>query len=101
MEFQALIKVVLAAEPTLEGLQSIQKYQKTLEQIGAPWFRPAAWVMPRHLVESQLADDNRSSAVRTSDHRLDLFGESLDLSPGISCKEYCQQTTLLTDVSLL
>ncbi len=100
MEFQALIKVVLAAEPTLEGLQSIQKYQKTLEQIGAPWFRPAVLGYARHLVESQLADDNRSSAVRTTTIVWDLFGESLDLSWHLF-KEYCQQTTLLTDVSLL
>jgi hypothetical protein len=35
MEFQALIKVVLTAEPTLTGLQSIQNYQEILEQIGA------------------------------------------------------------------
>ncbi|HCU56919.1 MAG TPA: hypothetical protein DF984_01590 [Anaerolineaceae bacterium] len=100
MEFQALIKVVLAAEPTLNGLQSIQKYQKTLEQIGAPWFSSEILSYARHLVESQLADDDRSSAVRTLTIVWDLFDESLDLSWHLF-KEYSQQTTLLTDTNLL
>lgn len=96
MEFQALIKVILAAEPTLEGLQSIQKYQVILEQIGAPWFSSEVLDYARRLVENQLADEDRSAAVRTTTIVWDLFNESLNL-PWHLFKEYCQQTTLLTD----
>lgn len=95
MEFQALTKVVLSGDPTINGLESIQKYQKILEQIGAPWFSSEVLSYARQLVETQLIEDDRTSAVRTTTMIWDLFGETLDLSWHL-LREYFQQTTLLT-----
>ena len=99
MEFQALIKVVLAAEPSLGGLENIQRYQKILEQIGAPWHRSEVLNYARQLVENRLSEKDRSSAVRATTIVWELFNESLDL-PWHLFKEYCQQTTLLTNPHL-
>ena len=99
MEFQALIKVILSDEPSLEGLKSIQNYQIILEQIGAPWYSSDVLNYARRLVECQLADEDRASAVRTTTIVWDLFGESLNL-PWHLLKEYFQQTTLLTQAHL-
>lgn len=99
MEYQALIQVVLATEPSSTGLKNIHSYQKKLEQIGAPWFSPEVLGYARRLVEIQLAQGDHSGAVRTTTVVWDLFGESLAL-PWYLVREYFQQTDLLTHPKL-
>ena len=90
-----MIKVILAGDPSMEGLQYIRGYQKTLEQIGAPWYETDVLKYTRQLVESRLTEDDRSSAVRTITVVWELFGDSLDL-PWHLIKEYAQRPSLLT-----
>ena len=80
MEYQALIRVVLNGDPTLEGLQKIQSYQKILLRIGAPWEAPAVLDYGRQLVEQALNQGNSQAAIRATTIIWDLFGETLDLS---------------------
>lgn len=95
MEYQALIRVILRGDPALEGLQKIQTYQKLLEQIGAPWDAVNVLAYAQTLVEHQLAEGDRTSAVRSTTIVWDLFGDSLGLSWHL-LKEYFQYPGLLS-----
>jgi hypothetical protein len=95
MEYQSLMRVVLKAEPSLEGLRKIQGYKQTLEKIGAPWEQADVLKYCQSLVETALAEGNRQSCVRTTTLVWEIFDESLDL-PWHLMREYCRHTDILT-----
>ena len=96
MEFQSLIKVVLSADPSLEGLQKIQSYQKVLNQIGAPWEADAVLEYSRALVLSSLAEGDTQSGVKAATQIWNLFNSNLDL-PWHLLREYFRYPGLISD----
>ncbi len=79
MEYQALINVVLSADPHLEGLLAIQEYETILEKIGAPWPRQEVLAYSRALIEMLSSAGEHLSSLRTTSIVFDVYGENLDL----------------------
>jgi serine/threonine protein kinase len=99
MEYQALIKVVLNGDPSLEGLQKIQTYQKILRQIGAPWESSRVLTYGQELVETVLAADDNQTAVRATTIIWELFGENLNLAWHL-LREYFRNPDILSQPQL-
>ncbi len=95
MEYQALIRVLLGEDPSLEGLRKIAGYQAQLEIIGAPWDKPAVLDYSQSLIESALAEGDIQTSVGTTALVWDSFDESLDL-PWYLLREYCRHTDILS-----
>lgn len=98
MEYQSLIRVVLNADPSLEGLRKIADYQQILEKIGAPWDGTNILKYSQSLVETALAAGDRQTSVRATTLVWDIFDDSLDL-PWHLMREYCRHTDILTHSS--
>ena len=99
MEYQSLIRVVLNSDPTLNGLQMIQTYQKVLLRIGAPWEAPQVLGYGQNLVESSLTAGDTQSAVRATTIIWELFGEHLNLAWHL-LREYFRNSDILTSTEL-
>lgn len=95
MEHQSLIRVVINAEPSLDGLRKITEYQRILEKIGAPWDQAEVLKYSQSLVETALTEGNRQSCVSTTSLVWEIFNDSLDL-PWHLMREYCRYTDILT-----
>ncbi len=95
MEHQSLIRVVLSADPSLEGLCRIAEYKHVLEKIGAPWQSEDVLRYSQNLVESALAEGDRHTCVSGTAMVWDVFGDSLDL-PWHLMREFCRHTDILT-----
>ena len=99
MEYQALIRVVLNSDPSLEGLQKIQTYQKNLLQIGAPWESAQVLSYGQALVESALSVNDKQSAVRATTIIWELFSENLNLAWHL-LREYFRNPEILAQPQL-
>ncbi len=95
MEHQSLIRVVLSADPSLEGLRRIADYKYVLEKIGAPWQSDDVLRYCQNLVESALAEGDHQTSVSGTALVWDNFGNSLGLSWHLM-REYCRQADILT-----
>lgn len=95
MEFQSLIRVVLSADPSIDGLRKIIEYKHILEKIGASWAHADVLHYCQALIESALAEGDRQSTVSTTTLVWELFDDSLDL-PWHLLREYCRHTDILT-----
>jgi len=95
MENQSLMRVVLSAEPSLEGLRKIKAYKHILEKLGAPWEQADVLKYCQSLVEAALVEGDRQSCVRTTTLVWEIFDDSLDL-PWHLMREYCRHTDILT-----
>ena len=95
MEFQSLIRVVLSADPSLDGLRKIMEYKLILEMIGAPWGHADVLQYCQSLVESALAEGDIQSTVSATILVWELFDDSLEL-PWHLLREYCRHTDILT-----
>lgn len=99
MEYQALIRVVLNSDPTLDGLQKIHVYQKVLLRIGAPWEAPRVLDYGQKLVEAALTAGDSQSAIRATTIIWELFGENLNLSWHL-LREYFRNSDMLIRTEL-
>jgi serine/threonine protein kinase len=99
MEYQSLIRVVIAADPSLPGLQKIRTYQQILEQIGAPWESEGVLVYSQALVFQSLAAHEIQTAIRVTGLVWDLFGESLNLAWHL-LREYFRYPEILSNAAL-
>lgn len=99
MEYQSLIRVVLAADPSLEGLQKIQTYQQILEQIGAPWESVGVLAYGQKLVVQSLSAGETQTAIRVTGMVWDLFGETLNLAWHL-LREYFRYPEILSHTTL-
>ncbi len=99
MEYQSLIRVILNSDPTMDGLQKIQTYQKVLLRIGAPWEAERVLAYGQQLVEATLAAGDSQSAIRATTIIWDLFGERLDLGWHL-LREYFRNSDILTHPAL-
>jgi len=99
MEYQSLIRVVLNSDPSLDGLQKMQSYQKVLLQIGAPWEAPRVLEYGQELVETALAAGDPQSAIRATTVIWELFGESLNLAWHL-LREYFRNPDILSQPQL-
>lgn len=95
MEYQSLIRVVLSADPSLEGLQKIAGYKHILEKIGAPWERDDVLKYCQSLVVTALSAGDRQTSVSATTLVWEIFDDALDL-PWHLMREYCRQTDILT-----
>ena len=95
MEYQSLIRVVISAEPSLEGLRKINGYKQILEKIGAPWEEVDVLEYCQSLLETALAEGNLQSCVSATTLVWEIFDDSLDL-PWHLMREYCRHTDILT-----
>ncbi len=95
MEYQSLMRVVINADPSLEGLRRITEYQQILEKSGAPWDQADVLKYSQSLVETALTEGDRQSCVSTTTLVWEIFDESLDL-PWHLMREYCRYTDILT-----
>ena len=95
MEYQALMRVVINADPSLEGLRKIAEYQQVLEKTGAPWDQEDVLKYSQSLVEAALDEGNRQTCVSATSLVWELFDDSLDL-PWHLMREYCRYTDILT-----
>jgi len=80
MEYQALIRVVLSAEPGIDGLNKIRSYQSCLDEIGAPWEAKVILDYAKSLAVNALAEGDTQIAIKGTTIVWDLFDDSLDLS---------------------
>lgn len=99
MEYQSLIKLIVASEPSIIGFQSLQKYQKLLEKIGAPWHQAEVEAYGRSLVEESLSAGELQSTVRAVTLIWEVFGDSLDVRWHL-VKEYFRQADILSHPEL-
>lgn len=99
MEYQSLIRVILAADPSLAGLQKIQTYQQILEKIGAPWESDSVLAYGRRLVMQSLSAGESQTAIRVTSLIWDLFGETLNLAWHL-LREYFRDPEILSDSKL-
>ena len=90
MEYRALIKVVLSADPDIQGLQAIGEYQRILETIGAPWPHQDALVYGTALVQQLALEGHRQAGLHGISLMFELFGETLNLSWHILREVYKQ-----------
>lgn len=95
MEHQSLIRLVLSADPSLEGLRRIADYKNVLEKIGAPWQAEDVLTYSQNLVESALAEGDRQVCVSGTALVWDIFDDSLSLSWHLM-REFCRHTDILT-----
>jgi hypothetical protein len=95
MEYQSLIRVVLSADPSLEGLRKIADYKQILEKIGAPWNQEGVLEYSQSLVEIALTDGDHQASVSATALVWEIFADSLDL-PWHLMREYCRYTDILT-----
>jgi hypothetical protein len=80
MEYQALINVVLSADPDLPGLLDINEYQGILEKIGAPWPREEVLAYGAGLIQALASAGDTQSCLQGTAQMFTIFGENLDLS---------------------
>ncbi len=80
MEYQSLIQLILINEPTLSGLETLSKYLKRLELLGAPWDQERILTYGEKLVVSQIKSANINSAVRATKIIWDLYNDTLGLT---------------------
>ena len=95
MEYQALINVVLAADPDFDGLLAIREYQEILEKIGAPWPRQEVLAYGRNLLQALSSEGDHQGSLRSTSTLFDLFGESLEL-PWHLLREVYRQPDLIS-----
>jgi hypothetical protein len=95
MEYQSLIRVILSADPSLEGLRKIVEYKQVLEKIGASWNQEGVLDYSQSLVISALSAGDRQTSVSVTALVWEIFPESLGL-PWHLMREYCRYTDILT-----
>jgi hypothetical protein len=95
MEYQSLIRVILSADPLIEGLQKIAEYKQILEKIGAPWNQEGVLEYSQSLVTTALAEGDRQTSVSATALVWQIFDDSLNL-PWHLMREYCRYTDILT-----
>jgi hypothetical protein len=95
MEYQSLIRVVLSADPSLEGLHKIAEYKQFLEKIGASWNQEGVLDYSQTLVTTALTEGDRQTSVSATALVWEIFAELLNL-PWHLMREYCQHTDILT-----
>jgi hypothetical protein len=95
MEYQSLIRVVLSADPSLEGLRKIAEYKQFLEKIGATWNQEGVLEYSQSLVTSALTETDRQTSVSATALVWEIFADSLNL-PWHLMREYCRYTDILT-----
>lgn len=100
MEYQSLIKVVLAADPGVDGLAKIKTYQQILEKIGAPWPAQEILVYSQQLLKSLSPAIKIQDCVQATALVFDIFpDENLDLAWHL-LREYLRQTDILSSQRL-
>jgi serine/threonine protein kinase len=99
MEYQALIRVILSAEPSLEELEKAIEYQRRLIEIGAPWDSEAVLKYSKSLVLKLLKDGNTNAAIKGTSIVWDLFDDSLDLT-WVLLREYFRLPDLISHSDL-
>ncbi len=99
MEYQSLIRVVLSADPTIDGLNKIGNYSQRLDEIGATWDKNSVLNYAKSLVIKALADGDTNSAIITTTIAWDMFEDSLDLSWYL-LREYFRLPDLIAHKSL-
>ncbi|MDF1520729.1 MAG: hypothetical protein P1P73_09650 [Brevefilum sp.] len=99
MEYQSLIRVVLSADPGIDGLIKIRGYSQRLDEIGATWDKNSVLNYAKSLVIKALADGDTNSAIKATTIVWDLFDDSLDLSWHL-LREYFRLPDLIAHQSL-
>ncbi len=99
MEYQAMIRVELSEEPSLERLKKIVGYQTRLNEIGAPWDSEAVLEYGKSLILSLLADEDRQAAIKATSIIWELFDERLDL-PWHLLREYFRNLDIIAHDAL-
>lgn len=94
MEYQALIRVVLSADPDIKGLEEILEYQAILDKIGAPWPRQDVLAYGSSLVQKLSDGKAVNGSLRATATLFELFGESLQL-PWHLLREVFRQPDLI------
>ncbi|MBW6466625.1 MAG: hypothetical protein K0B06_08990 [Brevefilum sp.] len=95
MEYQSLVRVILNADPSLEGLRKILDFKQILEKIGASWSQEGVLEYSQSLVTTALAEGDRQTTVSGTALVWEIFDDSLDL-PWHLLREYCRHTDILT-----
>ncbi len=95
MEYQSLMRVVLSAKPTLEGLQKIQAYHQELEKIGAPRESHKVLDYSRQFVLTALESRKSQHSLKAATIIWDLFDQSLGLSWHL-LREYFRHPDMLS-----
>jgi hypothetical protein len=94
MEYQSLLRVLLNAEPTLDGLERMQELQQQLERIGAPWEQEGVLNYAQELIVQSFREKNHQTGVRATMIIWALFDTSLDL-PWHLVREYLRDPNLI------
>jgi len=95
MEYQSLIRVVLTAEPSLEGLEKIKEYQQILVKIGAPWESKGVLDYANQLIKQAAQQKDRQITLKAITIVWDLYEDSLDL-PWHLLRAYFRQVDLIS-----
>jgi hypothetical protein len=99
MEYQSLIRVLLNADPTLDGLEKIQEHQQNLERIGAPWEQEGVLKYAQELILQSFVQKDHQTGVRATATVWALFETSLDL-PWHLVREYLRDPDLISHPKL-
>lgn len=99
MEYQSLIRVILSADPDLDGLRAIREYQEILEKIGAPWPRQDVLRYGKNLAETQASERNIQASLNATAILFEIFGETLNL-PWHLLREIFRQPNLVAHPDL-